>query len=111
MDSKIRYYVGHIAGKLAGEVFRASETPTAESHPQYTRTTGPFITKRAAVWASQYGATFDSIAQAERLALAAEGQSELCRLYDAHLQAELNKKRRDNWRDANGGRVVGGSLK
>ena len=63
-----RYYVGHIAGKLTGEVFTATEKPTATTHPQYTRATGPFRTKRAAVFATRYLVTFSTIAECERMA-------------------------------------------
>ena len=65
-----RYYVGHLRDERRNEIFASATTPTAEDYPQYGFSTGPFRTKRGAVWASQFGAWYYTIAQAERSALA-----------------------------------------
>jgi hypothetical protein len=59
-----RYYIGHKSG--AKVVFTSNTPPTATDFPEYNAVTGPFKTKRAALWGCQYGAHWDTIAQAER---------------------------------------------
>ncbi len=70
-----RWYSGHPRGRLDGEAFQSETVPTEASHGHlYAYVTGPFRTKRATVWASQYGAHFDSIAEAERMAKFSAGK-------------------------------------
>jgi hypothetical protein len=61
-----RYYVGHKFGNQDREVFTSDHTPTKADKLPYSYVTGPFVTKRGAVWASQPGAWFATIAEAER---------------------------------------------
>lgn len=68
---RARWYVGHVAGKLRGVAFKSKTEPTQETHGHiYGAVTGPFRTKRAAVWGCQYGAHWSTIAEAERSAKA-----------------------------------------
>lgn len=91
---KTRYYIGHKSGSKT--VFPSDTIPTAETHPQYNGVTGPFVTKRAALWGCQTGAHWDTIAQAERLALADKGQSELIASEDSRLRAIIAKAQAQN---------------
>ena len=51
---KIRWYVGYLhSGKR--EAFKATPTPSAQSHPQYWAVMGPFTTKRGAKYKESYG--------------------------------------------------------
>jgi len=62
-----RWYIGHRTGMR--ETFQAETMPTGESHGHlYGMVTGPFRTKRAAIWGCQYGAHWSTIAEAERAA-------------------------------------------
>lgn len=65
-----RYYVGKSSNKPRGEVFRLDHTPTEADNLPYGYVLGPFVTLRAAMWACNPLTTFDTIASAERLALA-----------------------------------------
>lgn len=59
-----KWYIGHQEGIRTP--FRASETPTKASHGHlYGYATGPFRTKRAAIWGCQYGAHWTTISEAE----------------------------------------------
>jgi hypothetical protein len=70
MKKKDKWYVGHNRGTL--EAFKASATPTTDSHGHlYAGVVGPFRTKRAALWAEQYGSMnphFQHVSDAERIA-------------------------------------------
>ena len=62
-----RWYIGHREGTRTP--FRAASTPTEVSHGHlYGYVTGPFRTKRAAVWGCQYGAHWSTISEAENAA-------------------------------------------
>lgn len=65
-----RWYVGHKGGRV--EVFQAPEKPTQSSHGRsYAACTGPFRTKRAAVFMATNGRNNPhcvTVADAERLA-------------------------------------------
>ena len=53
------------------ELFRAEETPTKQSHPQYAGVIGPFRTKRGAEFMRKCGRNnphCQTVADAERLA-------------------------------------------
>jgi hypothetical protein len=67
-----RWYVGKPRAPTKPDVaFNSVSCPTSVSHPDYYAVIGPFRTKRAAVWASVYGANnphFQIVADAERLA-------------------------------------------
>jgi hypothetical protein len=68
--NKMKYYIGHLrGGKL--QAFQSNKLPTHESHGKlYYAVTGPFKTKRAALWAEKYGYNnphFQTIDDAERL--------------------------------------------
>ena len=67
-----RYYVGHKAGQwLQMTVVLIDGEPSEQKTPHFSAVTGPFRTRRAAEWMVRcgYGCHFDSIAEAERLAL------------------------------------------
>lgn len=67
----MRFYVGHVKGKMFGEVFKAATMPTRASHgKEYFATTGPFRTKRGAEFmANQYNNPHcQTVADAERIA-------------------------------------------
>jgi len=67
--SRTRYWIGHRRGQLAGEVFASKVRPTPDTHGHlYASVTGPFLTRRAAMWGSSYGAHWATIAEAERYA-------------------------------------------
>ena len=64
-----RWYIGHQRQTGTRVAFQAEVTPTAESHGHlYGWVTGPFRTKRAAIYGCQPGAYWATIAEAERAA-------------------------------------------
>jgi hypothetical protein len=65
-----KWYVGH-SKNADDKAFASSSDPTPESYPQFYAVTGPFKTKRAAIWAEKYGKGnphFQHVDDAERLA-------------------------------------------
>ena len=66
-----KYYIGieRLTGDYVG--FGATEEPTAEEYgPLYTAVIGPFVTRRAQLWAVKYGKNnphFQHVNDAERL--------------------------------------------
>jgi hypothetical protein len=64
---KTRYYLGH--GKGFKKVFSLDHVPTPKEFPDMFAFVGPFITKRAALWAaSQYNNPhYQHVRDAERL--------------------------------------------
>lgn len=77
---KKRWWVGHIRGGIKMQAFRSATTPTEKSHgEQYFACTGPFRTKRGAMFMQDHGALnphCQHVADAERLGrvLAARNQ-------------------------------------
>lgn len=66
---KRRLYVG--ASPNGRELFRAAETPTVETHPQYRYAIGPFRTVAGARFMAEHGERnphVTCVADAERLA-------------------------------------------
>ena len=63
---RAKIYVGHVPGKLRGELFRSKVTPTEASHGhRYGYVVGPFRTTAAARLMCNYGA-HGTVADAER---------------------------------------------
>lgn len=61
------YYLGYDGGKY--EMFASLKTPEPQEH-KYMGVVGPFVTKRAALWAVKHGARnphFTCVADAERI--------------------------------------------
>ena len=68
----LKYYLGHVAGSIDLELFRAPTTPTEATHGHlYGATIGPFRTKRGAVFMRDHGNNNPHcrcVAEAERIA-------------------------------------------
>lgn len=64
-----RIWMGYAGSNY--ELFRSAETPTSESHPQYSGVTGPFSTLRGAKFMLHFGHNnphCQSVSDAERIA-------------------------------------------
>jgi len=65
----MKYWIGLRQCKF--KAFQSAETPTKETHgKEFSAAIGPFVTKRAALWAEKYGFNnphFQTVNDAERL--------------------------------------------
>lgn len=95
---KNHIYVGITLESGNRRVFTCSHAPTELSHGQlYAATIGPFRTMRGARFMAEHGRNnphLQTVADAERITLQYQGQTELCNAHSAHLISELQAMRR-----------------